>query len=144
MTLATILKEKTFGLITVNPEMLISDVVNVMTAKRIGAVLVVEPGGSLVGIVSERDIVRSLSTAAAATLQLTAAALMTRKPTTAGPEISVATAMEIMTEGRFRHLPILEEGALVGLVSIGDVVKARLTQQEHEVDTLRAYVVGGS
>ena len=124
--------------------MLISDVINIMADKRIGAVLVVDAAGSLVGILSERDVVRNLASRAAETLQLTAAALMTREPTTAGPEFSVATAMEMMTEGRFRHLPIMENGALIGMVSIGDVVKARLMQQEHEVDTLRAYVVGGS
>ena len=144
MILASILKEKTFGLITVTPQMLISDAVNIMADKRIGAVLVVDAAGSLVGILSERDVVRSLASQAAATLRLTVAALMTRAPTTAGPEISVATAMEMMTEGRFRHLPIMEDGTLIGLVSIGDVVKARLMQQEHEVDTLRAYVVGNS
>ena len=144
MTLAAILKEKAFGPITIKPEMPISDVINILAERRIGAVLVVNQAGSLVGIVSERDIVRCLASHAAATLQMTAAALMTREPTTAGPEISVATAMEMMTEGRFRHLPIVEQGVLTGLVSIGDVVKARLTQQEHEVDTLRAYVVGAS
>ncbi len=144
MTLAAILKEKPFGLITVNPEMQISDVIRIMADRRIGAVLVVDPAGNLIGIVSERDIVRCLASHAAATLQMTAAGLMTREPTTAGPEISVATAMEMMTEGRFRHLPIVERGVLTGLVSIGDVVKARLTQQEHEVDTLRAYVVGAA
>jgi CBS domain-containing protein len=68
---------------------------------------------------------------------------MTPNPTTASPAATVADAMEIMTDGRFRHLPVVENGKLIGLVSIGDVVKARLSQQEHEVDSLRAYVSGG-
>jgi CBS-domain-containing membrane protein len=69
---------------------------------------------------------------------------MTPHPTTASAEISVAEAMQIMTNGRFRHLPIVDGGKLTGLVSIGDVVAARISQQEHEVDSLRAYVVGAA
>jgi CBS domain-containing protein len=74
---------------------------------------------------------------------MTAEQLMTPSPKITSPETTVAKAMEIMTDGRFRHLPVVEDGRLVGLVSIGDVVKARLSQQEHEVDSLRAYVTGG-
>ena len=73
---------------------------------------------------------------------MTAGQMMTRTVQTARPATTVAEAMTIMTEGRFRHLPVLEHGALVGIVSIGDVVKARLDQQAHEVDSLRAYVAG--
>ncbi len=143
MTVAAILKEKTGALISVHPDMSITDAIAVLAEKRIGAVLVVDASGALVGILSERDIVRSLARHSSATFGMTVAQLMTREPTVAGPEISVATAMEMMTEGRFRHLPIVQRGQLVGLVSIGDVVKARLMQQEHEVDSLRAYVAGG-
>ena len=143
MTLASILKQKTSGLISISPELPVAEVVNVLAEKHIGAVLVLDAPGNLIGILSERDIVRCLASHGGGVLQMTAAQLMTRSPTTAAPEISVATAMEMMTEGRFRHLPIVESGKLVGLVSIGDVVKARITQQEHEVDSLRAYVVGG-
>jgi len=141
MTLKTILKNKAAGFISVPPSMTISGVVNVLGEKRIGAVLVVDEA-ELVGILSERDIVRSLAKEGAHTLELTAAQLMTAHPTTASPEISVPEAMQIMTNGRFRHLPIVADGQLIGLVSIGDVVAARITQQEHEVDSLRAYVVG--
>jgi len=141
MTLKSILKNKPAGFIFVPPEMLISGVVDVLGEKRIGAVVVVDHG-ELTGILSERDIVRSLAKRGAETLNLTAAQLMTPHPTTASPEISVAEAMQIMTNGRFRHLPIVEDGRLTGLVSIGDVVAARISQQEHEVDSLRAYVVG--
>jgi CBS domain-containing protein len=141
MTLQAILKNKTAGFIAVGPEMSISGVVDVLADKRIGAVLVVA-AGELAGILSERDIVRSLSKSGAATLDMTAAQLMTPHPTTASASISVAEAMELMTNGRFRHLPIVENGRLTGLVSIGDVVAARISQTEHEVDSLRAYVVG--
>jgi len=141
MTLKAILKNKTAGFISVPPGMMISGVVDVLGEKRIGAVLVVE-NGELTGILSERDIVRSLAKLGAPTLDLKAADLMTPHPTTASPEISVAEAMQIMTTGRFRHLPIMEDGRLTGLVSIGDVVAARISQQEYEVDSLRAYVAG--
>jgi CBS domain-containing protein len=142
MKLAAILKNKTGTPISVKRETSIADVVNVLAEKRIGAVLVMDGQDSLVGILSERDIVRSLAKQAAATLELTAGDLMTHSPTTTSPNASVADAMEIMSDGRFRHLPVMEGGKLIGLVSIGDVVKARIDQQEHEVDSLRAYVVG--
>jgi CBS domain-containing protein len=141
MKLAAILKHKTGAPIAVTPATTISDVVHVLAEKRIGAVLVLD-GDSLVGILSERDVVRSLAKQAGATLDLTAGDLMTHAPTTTSPDSSVADAMEIMSDGRFRHLPVMENGKLIGLVSIGDVVKARIDQQEHEVDSLRAYVVG--
>lgn len=142
MTLKAILKNKPPGFISVVPEMRISGVISVLAEKRIGAVLVVGAGNELIGILSERDIVRSLAGHAAKTLELTAADLMTPNPTTAGPATTVAEAMAIMTDGHFRHLPISEEGRLIGLVSIGDVVKARIDQSEHEVESLKTYVAG--
>ena len=96
----------------------------------------------MVGILSERDIVRYLASRAADIFAMTAAELMTPHPTTATPSTTVAQAMEIMTDGHFRHLPIVEEGRLIGVVSIGDVVKARIDQSEHEVESLRTYVAG--
>jgi len=142
MILSHILKAKPQGFIAVKPEMLISGVIAVLAEKRIGAVLVVDAAGELVGILSERDVVRSLASHAGGTLALTAADLMTPHPTTATPATTVEQAMEIMTDGHFRHLPIVENGKLTGLVSIGDVVKAQIDQHLHEVETLRTYVVG--
>jgi CBS domain-containing protein len=141
MKLSVILKNRNGTPISVSPSTSISDVVPVLAEKRIGAVLVLE-GEQLVGILSERDVVRSLAKNADATLNLTAGDLMTHSPTTTSPNHSVAEAMEIMSDGRFRHLPVVEDGKLIGLVSIGDVVKARIDQQEHEVESMRAYVVG--
>ena len=142
MTLKAILTNKPAGFFSVPPEMRISGVITMLAEKRIGAVLVVKNQNELLGILSERDVVRSLAAEATATLELTAAQLMTPKPTTATPSTTVAEAMEIMTEGHFRHLPILEDGQLIGLVSIGDVVKARIDQTVHEVESLRTYVGG--
>jgi CBS domain-containing protein len=94
------------------------------------------------GILSERDIVHALAARGAAALAVTAGDLMTRALKTATPRTTVGEAMGMMTAGRFRHLPVIDNDALVGLVSIGDVVRAKILQQETEVDGLRAYVSG--
>ena len=112
--------------------------------RRIGAVVVLDAAEQLLGIVSERDIVRALSANGPRTLEMTAGQLMTRALRTATPQTSVAEAMTMMTAGRFRHLPVMQGGALVGIISIGDVVKSRIEQQEHEVDSLKAYVSGAA
>jgi CBS domain-containing protein len=143
MNLQAVLKGKPSALISVTPETRVSAVIAVLAVKNIGAVLVVDAQDNFVGILSERDIVRNLATHAGATFDLVASQVMTAHPTTATPNTTVAEAMKVMTDGHFRHLPILEEGKLIGLVSIGDVVKARIGQQEHEVESLRTYV-GGS
>jgi CBS domain-containing protein len=116
-------------------------VVAVLAEMHIGAVLVTD-NGRLVGILSERDVVRILAQQGAATLDMPASALMTPNPSTASPDITVEQAMSLMTEGRFRHLPIIENGQLAGLVSIGDVVKAVIEQSQYEVENLRTYVAG--
>lgn len=141
MVIKTILKHKPPGFVSVPTDMRVSGVIDILAQKNIGAVLVVE-NDELIGILSERDVVRSLATRAEATLTMTAGALMTRDPTTAQPETTVEQALEIMTNGHFRHLPVKEHGRLIGLVSIGDVVKARIDQSQHEVDSLRTYVAG--
>lgn len=141
MLIKTILKHKPPGFISVPADLRIDGVVALLAKKNIGAVLVVE-NDDLIGILSERDVVRSLASKPAETLGITAGALMTRNPTTAPPEMTVETALEVMTNGHFRHLPVVEQGRLIGLVSIGDVVKARIDQSQHEVDSLRTYVAG--
>ena len=98
----------------------------------------------LLGIISERDIVRSLAANGGHTLEMTAGQLMTRALQIASPDTTVEEAMHMMTEGRFRHLPVIDHGRVAGLISIGDVVKARIMQQAHEVDSLRAYVAGAA
>jgi CBS domain-containing protein len=142
MKLSAILKFKGGSILSVTPATLISDVIALLAEKRIGAVVVIDTDGKLVGILSERDIVRVLAAKAGAIFEMTADQLMTRSPKVTTPDTTVAVAMEMMTDGRFRHLPVVEGDRLVGLVSIGDVVKARLSQQEMEVDSLRAYVSG--
>ena len=142
MKLSGILKSKGSNVISVMPGTRIRDVITLLAEKRIGAVVVCDEDHRLRGILSERDIVRTLAAHSAATFDMAAGEIMTRGPKLATPHTTVAAAMEMMTEGRFRHLPVMEHDRLIGIVSIGDVVKARISQQEMEVDSLRAYVAG--
>lgn len=143
-TVAAILKHKGHRVTTIEPTATISQVAQTLTEHRIGAVLVLDRADQLLGIVSERDIVRSLSANGARTLEMTAGQLMTRPLQVAHPDTTVAQAMAMMTVGRFRHLPVIERDVLVGLISIGDVVKARIMEQEGEVEGLKAYVAGSA
>ncbi len=144
MTVAAILKHKGNQITTVVPTASIAEVTEVLATHRIGAVLVMDRAEQLLGIVSERDIVRSLSANGVRTLEMTAGQLMTRALQLATPDTTVGEAMRLMTEGRFRHLPVIDHDRVVGLISIGDVVKARIMQQATEVDSLRAYVAGAA
>jgi len=144
MTLASILKTKGHDVITVRATHTIAEVANRLAERRIGAVVVEDAAGQVLGVVSERDIVQGLAAHGAAVLHMTAGQIMTTQIVTASPSTTVSEAMHIMTNGRFRHLPILEAGHLVGIASIGDIVKARLMEQEYEVDSLKAYVAGGA
>lgn len=142
MTVAAILKHKGHEVISVGPIATIAEVARTLTDRRIGAVLVLDAEEQLLGIVSERDVVHSLAANGIRTLEMTAGQLMTRVVRTVTPRTSVIEAMTIMTASRIRHLPVVEHDILLGMVSIGDVVKARIMQQDHEVDSLKAYVVG--
>lgn len=144
MTIAAILKHKGCDVARVPPTASIAEVVQVLASRRIGAVLVLDAADQLLGIVSERDIVGSLAEHGRRTLEMTAAQLMTRDLHTATASTAVPEAMAMMTDGRFRHLPVMSGTHLVGIVSIGDIVKARLSQQEQEVDSLKAYVAGAA
>ena len=142
MTIAAILRHKGNDVARVAPTATIAEVAARLGEKRIGAILVMDNADQVMGIVSERDIVRALPVQGAHVLEMTAAQLMTQVLHTTTPQTSVVNAMAQMTERRVRHLPVLEDGRLVGIVSIGDVVKARSDQQEQEVDSLKAYVAG--
>ena len=143
MTIAAILKHKGFDVASVAPETTVAAVASLLSGRRIGAVVVRDAAETLLGIVSERDIIHALASNGATSLEMTAGQLMTRAVKTATPSTTVSEAMAIMTMGRFRHLPVIEHDTLVGIVSIGDIVKARMMQQDHEVDSLKAYVAGG-
>ena len=140
MTVAAILKHKGHDVATVEPTAKVMEVAAVLSARRIGAVLVLDGAEQMLGIVSERDIVRSLAANGPLTLEMTAGQLMTRVLHTVDLATTEVAAMEVMTANRVRHLPVLDHGKLVGVISIGDVVKARIMQQALEVDSLKAYV----
>jgi len=141
-TVAAILRHKGSDVVTVAPETPIAEVARILRDRRIGAVLVTDRIAQLLGIVSERDIVTSLAGAGAITLEMTAAQLMTRVLSTIHLATTVEQAMTMMTERRVRHLPVIEQDRVIGLISIGDVVKARILAQDQAVDSLRAYIAG--
>jgi len=143
-TVAAILKHKGYQVSTVEPTARISEVAAVLAERRIGAVLVFDSAETMIGIVSERDIVRALASNGGRTLDMTAGQLMTRAVQVARPDTTVAEAMQLMTAGRFRHLPVVDHNTLIGVISIGDVVKARMMQQDAVVESLTAYVSGSA
>ncbi len=140
MTIARILKNKSASVVTVPQSMPIIGVANVLRERGIGAVLVTDVSGDLIGIVSERDIVRGLATLGSDLLEKAAGTIMTSPVITCVPEDTVQCAMEMMTSRRFRHLPVVENGRLVGIVSIGDLVKQRIEMAEQEAGHLRDYI----
>ena len=143
-TVAAILKHKGYQVSTVDPTTQIAEIAQLLSENRIGAVLVIDKAEQMLGIVSERDIVRSLAANGGRTLEMTAGQLMTRAVHSAHPDTTVEQAMQMMTAGRFRHLPVLDHDALIGLISIGDVVKARIMHQDSVVESLTAYVAGSA
>ena len=141
-TVAAILKHKGHQVTTIEPTATVAHIVAVLTELHIGSVLVTDRANRLLGIVSERDIMRSIAANGAQTLEMSAGQVMTPTLQVVHPETTVVEAMTMMTIGRSRHLPVIDHEALVGLISIGDVVKARLMDQESEVDSLKSYVAG--
>jgi CBS domain-containing protein len=139
MTVAQILDSKGRDVATTTAERMIADIVAELAARRIGA-LVVMDGHRVAGIVSERDIVRALGEKGAGVLADAVSTIMTRDVVTCSEGETINGVMTRMTRRRFRHLPVVEGGRLVGIVSIGDVVKARMEEVEHEADELRLYI----
>lgn len=139
MNVLTILRSKGSDVITTAPSATVMDAARIMTEKRIGAVLVLDKG-KVVGVVSERDIVRTVATQGVAALYFEVRELMTSDVVTCSRGATINEMMAIMTERRIRHIPIVEEGQLYGLVSIGDVVKYRIEETEREAEALRDYI----
>jgi CBS domain-containing protein len=141
MTIAAVLKDKGASIISVAPETPMAEVAHVISTRRIGAVVVLDASKKLVGILSERDVVKALAQRGAAVLELRAQDIMTRDVTMVDPATPVDVAMEIMDHGYFRHLPVcVEGGTLLGIVSIRDLVKYRIMLQQHDVESMKAYV----
>jgi len=141
MTIATILRRKGNRVVSVGAGDEVGTIARILSENRIGAVLVQDTGGDVLGIISERDIVRCIAAHGADAVTLPAARLMTRALHTVTPRTRITDALEMMTDRRVRHLPVLEEdGSLAGMVSIGDLVKARIDEALHEAEELRHYV----
>ncbi len=136
MRISDVLLGKGHHVVTVEPDTTLKDIVDVLASKRIGAVVVTDRFKP-VGIFSERDLVNVLASHGAAGLELTVAGLMSHPIIAGHPEDRIETAMAVMTRERIRHLPVIDDAKLVGLVSIGDLVKHRLSEKELEADVMR-------
>ncbi|RVV99476.1 CBS domain-containing protein [Mesobaculum littorinae] len=143
MLVQHILKSKSDdGVVTISSTATVSDAAQILSKRRIGAVVVSEDGESVRGILSERDILRELGRRGPDCLSDTVAQLMTADPRVCAPDDTADTVLTHMTEGRFRHMPVLVDGRMIGLISIGDVVKARLSELSMERDALEGMVMG--
>jgi CBS domain-containing protein len=140
MDVKSILRTKGREVTTIQPHATLARAAELLKQRNIGAVVAVDEAGAVQGILSERDIVHALAAEGAAALERKVGDLMTRRMHSCGLEDSTTALMARMTEARIRHLPVLEDGRLCGIVSIGDVVKNRLEEIEFEADQLREYV----
>jgi CBS domain-containing protein len=141
MRIADVLRRKGTTVATVGPDVKVTELLGELAAHNVGALPVVD-GGNLIGIVSERDVVRRLHAGGAATLDARVADIMTTDVSTCSPSDDVGDVAAVMTSGRFRHLPVVVEGKLAGIVSIGDMVKARIDLLESERAQLQRYIAG--
>lgn len=140
MNVITILRQKGRAVTTTGPETTLLDVARKLAAKRIGAIVVVGAGGEVAGIISERDIVKALSRQGPACLDRPVMETMTRQVVSCGETDTLDELMAMMTARRFRHLPVVSDGALTGIISIGDVVKHHVAEVEMEATAMRDYI----
>lgn len=139
MTVRSILNTKGHHIVSVEPDAKLAAAIRLLAEKKIGAVLVMNQS-RLEGILSERDIVRVLGERGAGALEAPVSEVMTRKVVTCKEADTVAELMETMTTGKFRHLPVIDNGKVIGLISIGDIVKRRVQEYEAEQEALRDYI----
>lgn len=140
MTVARILAGKGSNVDTVSSTASMRDIVDALAAKHIGALVILDANGAMQGIVSERDVVRAIATHGIDALEDPVTNYMTRNVVTASVSDTVVEVARRMSTGRFRHMPVLEGGRLIGLVSVGDAIKHRLEQMEAEQSALREYI----
>jgi CBS domain-containing protein len=143
MKLGDILALKGSGTITVVSKSSVGDAIRVMAQKRVGSVLVADDGETLQGIFTERDVLNLMADQGKSAVEVQVADVMTRDLVTATPTTTVDDTLAMITARRCRHIPVLEDERLVGMVSIGDLVKAKLEEAEHEVESLREYIHTG-
>ena len=143
MTVQTILETKGRDVATVEPTQSLADVIDHLHTRRIGALIALDSDNRLLGLISERDIVRLLAEHGADALAQSVGDVMTRNLVTIEEGATIDEAMGLMTRGRFRHLPVVRDGRCVGIVSIGDVVKRRIEDAEREAEALKTYIHAG-
>jgi CBS domain-containing protein len=143
MSISQLLAQKGSEVIVIRPEATIADAVSLMKERHIGALIVSVDGSKISGILSERDIVRALDSNGPDLLQDKVSDIMTRLVVTCRPSSTLDEIMELMTNGRFRHLPVVDNGSLAGIISIGDAVKAKLEELQGETEVLRQYISVG-
>ena len=141
MHVADILKTKGSNVVTSGADETVAATARLLNLKRIGAVVVCDAPGKVIGVISERDIIRGIAVNGQRALDMRVRDLMTSDVTVCKPTDTIAEVMQVMTLGRFRHLPVIEDGELRGMISIGDVVKNRLDETEMEARVLRDYVL---
>ena len=142
MRIERVISNKGGEVLTIAPDASVGDAATLLSEKRIGAVVVCAPGQPPEGILSERDIVREIGRSGPGCLEQSVADLMTREIRTCSKSDALDDVLAVMTEGRFRHMPVVEDGQMVGIVSIGDVVKSRLGELSMERDALQGMVMG--
>jgi len=141
MTVSTILGGKGREVVSVEPSASLADAVRLLAGKRIGAAVILGADRRIAGIISERDIVRVLAERGAGALDEPVSQTMTRKVETCNESETVSSLMERMTSGKFRHMPVVDRGRVIGIVSIGDIVKHRLHEMERESAAMRDYIM---
>lgn len=141
-TVAQLLEKKGNAVFSVQPDDMMGKAVDILREKRIGALIVTSSSGDLEGILSERDIVRKLSETPGRVLAQKVEVLMTKNVKTVTPDAPLMSVLQQMTEGRFRHMPVVDNGKLVGMITIGDVVNYRLRELEYETVQLKQIIVG--
>jgi CBS domain-containing protein len=143
MTIHAILLSKGVTVHSIKPDAILTDAVALLRQHRIGAMLVIEGNNLIVGVLSERDVVRALGSHGVAALDMPVHSVMTSPVITCHPEDTVAATMSLMTTRRIRHLPVIDDGRLIGMVSIGDLVKKRIEDSEREAAELKNYIANG-
>lgn len=140
MIVKSIIDNKGRDVVTLEPGVSLDEAAQLLAGRRIGAVVVLGAGGSVAGILSERDIVRVIAERGTGAMKEKVSQVMTRKVVTCTLDESIHSIMERMTAGKFRHMPVVEKGKLAGIISIGDVVKHRIVEMEQESDALKTYI----
>ena len=143
MRVASLLKTKGSDIVSLRDDQTIGEAVALLCERKIGATVVLDSNGKMAGILSERDIIRGLGVSGGDIGDKPVSSLMTSSVECCAPDDTIDSIMQRMTMGRFRHMPVMQDGNMVGIISIGDVVKNRISDLEHEASAMRDYIAGG-